>query len=366
MLISVGIAILVSCNFSQSPSETPIPSATITIKRTIPPISLTSTPSPTPTPTPTVIQNSSIYPVAYPLSPLTKDQILEVGMCDIANLAAARYPEVIIDNQFDNQFTPTTSCDWAVLAFAFALQNETDIPNPYGVEAYLKAVEENYGYTLATPIFYTYFGSISLVENPEFANQEIKEIELNYYWSGLGEPSNLEYTLSIIDANTTPIIESDSPLVNKDITINKELIQSLRLGLNDLLPIESEISIAPCTDNYPQWQVKITFMDNSEVTLYAISNFLSFGGPWETAIGDQSYLQMSSAFPDRLADLVDVLELPLGEPFAMTCFGDSVFEKAYSNSLPPTSTPEPDLTAEAINTFVMQTVEALLSQTPTP
>ena len=78
-----------------------------------------------------------------------------------------------------------------------------------GLKALEKAVEENYGYALATPIFYSYFGSVSLVENPNTMNQEIKAVELNYHWSGLGEPSEVEYSLNITNANTSPLIKSE-------------------------------------------------------------------------------------------------------------------------------------------------------------
>ena len=323
-----------------------------------------------PTPTPTLPQNSSIYPVAFPLPPLTKDQIVEVELCDIGNVTSERYPDSIDENQLTEQFTPKSGCDWAILAFAYALRNHSESPSPLGMEAFKNAVAENYGYVLATPIFYQYFGSLKLVEKPGFTNQEIKGLTIHYHWSGLGEPSKIEYSLSIKQANTSPAIVSEFPLINKSIRINRETIQDLTNGLSDLVPIESEIQIAPCTDNYPEWQIGITFADDTVITLESFSNFLQVGGPWEVTLDNQVYLQTSYTLVEKLSELVKALELPLGEPFGVTCFSDSVFEKAFSGSLPPTKTPEPNLIMEAINTAAFQTVEVLLTQqalhTPSP
>ena len=133
-----------------------------------------------------------------------------------------------------------------------------------------------------------------------------------------------------------------------------------------MVPIESEIQIVPCTDNFPQWRMTITFADDTKITFDTTSNFLSVGGPWETTIDGQTYIQYSSAIPEKIGNLVKALELPVGEPFAMSCFGDSVFEKAFSGSLPSTSTSEPNPEVEAIFTAAAQTVEAMFSQTAQP
>jgi hypothetical protein len=67
---------------------------------------------------------------------------------------------------------------------------------------------------------------------------------------------------------------------------------------------------------------------------------------------------------------MEALGLPLGEPSAMYCPGGVVFENAFSSFLPPTSTPIPNFTMEAIYTVVAQTVNAqhtqIASETVTP
>ncbi len=315
-------------------------------------------------------QGLSLYPAVFPLPPLPKNKILEVGACDIESMASERYQENMKESQLSEIYTPLSACDWAVLAYAYAVRNEKDLPNPLGIDALKNALEENYGYALADPIFYTYFGSIPLVSPPSLVNQEIKEIGISYYWSGLGEPSNIEYSLSIVNASANPVVQSDSSLVSSNIQIDKDVIQELSLGLRDLIPVESRISIVPCTDNYPEWRVIITFTDDTEIVMETSSNFLGLGGPWSTTIEDQTYIQVSSSFAEKIDQLAKALELPLGEPMAMTCFGDSVFEKAFSESLPPTSTPVPNFTQEAIATAAFQTIEALFTEqalyTPTP
>jgi hypothetical protein len=51
------------------------------------------------------------------------------------------------------------------------------------------------------------------------------------------------------------------------------------------------------------------------------SNLVGIGGPWQVDIDDQSYMQYSSAFSSAIVDLLDALQLPLGETAAMGCGG---------------------------------------------
>ena len=132
LFILISLLILWSCiNPPSTPTATLAPT-TAMIRETKSLVTYTPTPSLAVKITTSVPFHN--FPSKFPLSPLTKSQILDVGMCDIRNLASERYPKIIIDNQFNDQFSPVTACDWAVLAFVYARQNQNDTPNPYGVK----------------------------------------------------------------------------------------------------------------------------------------------------------------------------------------------------------------------------------------
>lgn len=59
------------------------------------------------------------------------------------------------------------------------------------------------------------------------------------------------------------------------------------------------------------------------------SNFLSVGGPWQTEIGDQNYVQFSAALAKAIVDSANALGLPFGSPAGMYCPGKTLFEKAF-------------------------------------
>jgi hypothetical protein len=326
--------------------------------------------TPTATPGATTIPKSPNFPAVFPLPILDQQQIQEVANCKIQELARKRYPENIDTPKLLDSFTPISGCDWAVLSYAYAVRNNGDAPSQTGLEAFRKAVSGNYGFALASFVFDYYFSSVPLVQKPQFANQEITRVEINYTWSGLGEQSQIKYTLSIDQANDKPIVSSSTDSIDSNISVDKILVQDLAEGLNDLIPIDSEIRLLYCTDNFPEWLVLLTFADGTQVKMESNSNFMFIGGPWQTQIDGQTYLQYSSAFAMKIANLMKTLGLSLGEPAGMYCPGGVVFENAFSRFLPPTPTPAPNSKMNAIYTAVAQTVEAQLTQiaieTPTP
>jgi hypothetical protein len=321
-------------------------------------------------PTATITPESPNFPVAFPMPTLSRQQIQEVADCKIQDLAAERYPENINTSGLLDSFTPISGCDWAVLSYGYAVRNQSDSLSQLGLEAFKKAVSSNYGFALASSLFEYYFGSVLLVQKPGFANQEIIKIKINYTWSGKGEPSQVKHSLLIDQANSQPVISSHTDPIVNNITVDKNIVQSLAEGLDDLLPIDSEIHLLYCTDNFPEWLVSLTFTDGTQVIMKSNSNFMYIGGPWQTQIDSQTYIQYSPAFAMKMANLMEALELPLGEPAGMYCFGGLVFENAFSRFLPPTLTPTPDSKMYTIYTAVAQTVEAQLTQiaveTPTP
>jgi len=306
------------------------------------------------------------FPVDFPMAPLTSAQKDEVADCDVEGLAASRYPEQVAPRDLQDEFEPVSACDWAILSFAHASRSESDWAPSAGVVAFKEAIRRNYGFALSTPLFYHYFGEAQMVHRPELDSQEITTLAITYDWSGLGEPSSVGYRLVITEADAEPVIQPEPPLALTS-TIKRETIQELSQALGDLLPVDRRFELVPCTDNYLSWTVMMTFADGTKLKMATASNFLGFGGPWHTEIDDQVYLQYGADFATAFYEVVEELGAPLGEPFAMTCFGDRVFDKAFPRwheVQPPT--PTPDSSYEDMMTALHETMEAEAPGTPTP
>lgn len=266
----------------------------------------------------------------WPVLPLTEQEIASVNECDIEGIASEHYPDTIMTDDLQSVFAPQTGCEWAALALAYAYRlDDAESLSEAARGAFSQAVSRNFGFAFATPIFYSYFGTTPLVEAPDFAQQEITDVDIEYNWAGLGDP--VDYALEIHQANTTPTFSVNPDRLSTSLRtgIDKQLLQALGPALTDLLPVESRFTLSPCFDNYPDWDVTLTFADGAEINLATDSNFLYFGGPWFAEIDHQSYVQYSTAFAEALRELVLALGLPIGEPAGMACRGVSVFDKAF-------------------------------------
>ena len=280
------------------------------------------------------------FPAKWPIAPLTAAQIEEVSKCQVEELAAERYPDNILIAELPDAFSPVSACDWAVLAMAYAERSweEETLPEP-AKEAFLEAISHNYGFAVTTPLVYRYFGEVSLVEAPPFAKQQITAVKIDYTWVGLagaGEPDKFSYSVRIKQADTTPIVsatatpESSAPNLRLE-GLDRDKVQALGPVLTDLLPIESQFEFVVCTDNYPYWSISLTFKDGTQLDLATSgSNFIFVGGPWQMKIDGQNYVQFSFGFADAIIDLFEGLGLPFGSPAGMVCWGDTLFEKAFS------------------------------------
>ena len=281
-----------------------------------------------------VIRESIKEDEKWSIAPLTAAQIEEVSNCALEELAAARYPDNILIAELPDAFSPVSACDWAVLAVAYAERRSEDDPLPEPAkEAFLEVISRNYGFAVTTPLFYPYFGEVSLVELPPFAQQEVTTVKMDYTW--VGEGDSVSYSVSIEQADTKPIVSAtimpESFAVNLDLEgLEKDKVQALGLALTDLLPIESQFEFVVCTDNYPDWLISLTFKDGTQLDLTnSESNFIFIGGPWQMKIDDQNYFQFSFEFAQALFDLCKALGLPFGSPGGMYCGGDTLFEKAF-------------------------------------
>ena len=82
------------------------------------------------------------------------------------------------------------------------------------------------------------------------------------------------------------------------------------------------MTAVPCFDNDPDWTITLVLDDGESLVLANHhSNLVGLGGPWQTTIDGQRYLQASSAFPKALWAVLEAASLPLGEPIAYTCVG---------------------------------------------
>ena len=274
---------------------------------------------------PTPIASKAGLPFDWPTTPLTQEQILAVKQCDVESLLKQRYPDSVASADLLETYQPQTDCDWAILAMAYA--NRTDSGKPLteaAQQAFTHALANNIGYALATPLFYKYFGAVEIVKSPVFAQQAITNVTIKYSWWGLGD--KVDYSVEIHQADTSPVVTST---YSETHPIDKPAIQALAPALTDLLPIRSKFQLQPCYDNYPVWSVSLTFADKRSIELTTNSNFMYIGGPWFTEVDHQVYLQFSPAFGQTVGKLVESLGLPFGQTAAMSCFGDTVFEKAF-------------------------------------
>jgi hypothetical protein len=278
------------------------------------------------------------FPLSWPPSPLTSRQISAVKACNIKHIAKKRYPDSMPAKTLESAFSPVSGCDWAALAFAYATRrNRNETLSDSAKSAFAKAVSTNLGFTLAAPIFYSYFDSTPLVKAPPQTLQTISGLEIEYFWNGLGERQH--YVIKIQQANTTPTISVVMPpqflpgtdkVVDSITRVDQAKIQNLVPTLRNLIPIQSKFRLTACFDNYPSWKVKITYADNTTLALMTDSNFVSVGGPWFTEINQQNYVQFSLAFTTALQELVTSLGIPLGQTAAMTCMEDNnLFHQAF-------------------------------------
>lgn len=292
------------------------------------------TPRPTLTPRPTPEAYEHLLPLKWPIAVIGSEQLVSVRNCDLKKLALQRYPQRIKAEDLFITFEPWSDCDWAVLAAACAVRFERNEPIPeFAKRVLAQVLIHNPGFIFPKDIFYSgYFDAVPIAEAPPIVRQPITTVDIQYDWSGMGE--QVAYTIKIREADTTPKVSISAIAgitnTNPSPKIDKELVQALAPALTDLLPIGSQFTLQSCDDSYPDWFVLLGFKDSTTLTLKTNnSNFLYIGGPWQTIIDGQNYIQYSSAFARALSDLVNGLGLSLGEPAAMACFPDDVLDKAF-------------------------------------
>lgn len=269
------------------------------------------------------------------LESLSDEQVDEVNNCDIEQLAEDRYPKKEKSDDLIYLFDPKTPCDWAVLAYAYVDRtDENEQLSDIAKNTFAQAISGNPGFVFSEPLFYRFFFDVfPIVKQPPLFEQEITKVKIQYSWSGIGDP--VRFIVDIRKADTNPVVsvtdyEPATVSQNLNKVVDKVLVQNLGKVFSNLLPIKSQFSLIPCYDNNPDWTVTITLKDSTSVTIKTnASNMIFIGGPWQTNIAGQDYIQFSIGFIAALDSLIQEIGLPYGQPAAMSCASESVLDKAY-------------------------------------
>lgn len=264
---------------------------------------------------------------------LSDEQIKQVRECDVEKLAKERYPEKDKADDLIYSFTPENSCDWASLAYAYAVRlKDGEKISDTAKNAFGKAIVDNIGFALSTPLFYRYYyDNFTMVEAPDIFKQDITKVQITYKWGGMGDIT--EYTVDIRQADSSPTValKNLTPTTLRAKTkVKRETVQALGSSLINLVPINSQFSLTTCYDNYPDWTTTITLKDGTTIELKTNgSNMIYIGGPWQLNIDGKNYVQFSLEFIKAIDTLIQEIGLPYGQPMAMTCTARDVFEQAY-------------------------------------
>jgi hypothetical protein len=270
-------------------------------------------------------------PLTWPLRAPSPIQVQEARDCDIAGLVSERYPQRIGIDELASTYTTQSACDWAVLSVAYAGRaGEGEPPAPEGRAAFARATALNPAYALASPVLFAYFGTPTFVEEPPVTQQPITQVSLNYHWSGLGD--EVAYDVSILAADSEPVAAGTVNGEPYQSHPPRDIVQGFSVALTDLVPIEKPLELIVCYDNYPDWSVALTYADGTQLELVTNgSNVFNAGGPWQVTIDGQDYMQYSTIFMIALAEVIEVMDLPWGQPAGMSCSGleDSLLNLAF-------------------------------------
>ena len=269
-------------------------------------------------PQPTISPRSKAL-LAWPVAPLSKDQIADVKKCDVEKRAAKLYPKSVDLKQLPDAVRLKDICDQATLAQACAERLDgADPPKPC-VAAYSAAVKTNPAFAFAAGLPGGYFGKVDLVDAPPGATHPLVSAVIEYDWTGMGDA--VSWTLTIKNANNTPTISATGATLHPKANVDKEL-SDLRSAVTSFLPIPAPLEAVDCYDNYPVWTATLEYEGGEKLELATHrSNLLSIGGPWQLTAGGVTYLQLGPQLAKAMAGLVKALDLPLGEPMGTMCHG---------------------------------------------
>ncbi|HEX2620936.1 MAG TPA: hypothetical protein VHL11_12335 [Phototrophicaceae bacterium] len=303
-------------------------------------------PQPTndPTAQPDTQAEGEVFLFDFPLEPSTEDVLTEGYDCVLID---------IFNEETEPAETPTTeSCKLANQALEYVIERGEDtVISDEEQQVLIDLTTANPALLLRLPVIASYYDKLALVAPPDFTAEPIVEMHFIYKFSGLGNPVN--YDITITTASSEPVVSGTAgngvegympesthePAATPEVlplpeTIDPAVIQAFAPALRDLIPIGQQFSSVVCYDYYPDWTITLTFASGEEVTLVTNnSNVIGVGGPWQTEIDGQNYLQYSGAIANAALGVLDALGLSLGETAAMTCGGaDDPMFQAYPKS----------------------------------
>lgn len=287
-------------------------------------------------PAPTAPVHRGAAVLAWPVAPFTPAQITEATGCDVDKLAEQRYAKELAVDALPGAFAAQTTCDRAALAAACAARVKGGDPPPACLDAYRAVVAANPAFAFVDALADGYFGRLPLVDPPPHAARTLTGVVLAYKWDGLGHP--VAWTLTVTDAATHPSVQvsgKSAPASVKQPATLGDNVAALGHALGGFLPVRAPLQAVDCTDNYPDWTAHLTFDDGSALDLATHgSNLLGLGGPWQLALGNTTYLQLSPDFTKAVAQLVEALALPIGEPEGEFCRGYDIESAVLEGTAP--------------------------------
>lgn len=328
-LLNILLLLVVLMTGSACTPETPQTSPTPTNTNTPPPTS-THTPEPTSTPIPTFTPTSAPVTAAlytWPIPPLNDQQIQEVLDCQNETWSE----DYQLDPETIQIETPATACEFGLKAISLISDfSNLELP-PAGKRAAQQAILNNPGIIFANPYFLFAFQSVDIVNLPSAATSPLKEANIQYTWGGLGRETSFELLIRKEGTTiATGTVELGYDYNNEEVgptswEVNQEIdsatFQNFGASLTNLVPVRRQGQLFACFDNYPDWTIQFKYEDGAQLTLQSNeSNFFIEGGPFQTQIEGQDYLLATYAFNINLLKIIEQLEIPLGEPAAMSCF----------------------------------------------
>jgi hypothetical protein len=214
---------------------------------------------------------------------------------------------------------PGDDCERAAMALAFARRQEDDQVMPdVDAAAWVEMVRSNTAMALVDPVYYFYLGAPAEVSPPEWAGDALDQVTLRYTWFGLGD--EIEYELFFTPSESGYAVEGQingEPYIDN---VDEDLIQGIVDNLSGFIPVQQAAKLIVCMDNYPSWQLELTYREGRVVTLStADSNIFYFGGPWFMNLEDRIYLQTTNGIVSAVSDIVERLDLPVGQAEGMYC-----------------------------------------------
>lgn len=310
-----------------------------------PPSTPTPEPTGTPIPTPTPLPSFTPTPAPilgplydWPIPPLSEEQIQEVLDCQTATWSGGTE----IDPREIEIEELVTACDFGLKALSLIDHFETLELSHLGIFYAQQALLINPGIIFANPYFFFAFQSVEIVDTPIPAGQTVEDIKITYEWGGIGSP--VHYSVTITNGETPLAVgsvevgpspeEDESETTRWDIQqeVDPALFETIGTSIVNLIPVKRQGMMYACFDNYPNWVIEITFANGEPLNLSSNwSNFFIEGGPFQTHIGDQNYVMASYDFNLALNRLIETLELPYGEPWAMYCHAFPVAEGLFTD-----------------------------------